>query len=74
MYMPEPEQALHEMRRVLTPGGRLGLAGWGGAHCAWSAVFPIVDAEVASEVCPLFFALGKRACWPGCARTPAYKL
>ncbi|MBC7548966.1 MAG: hypothetical protein H7224_10070 [Polaromonas sp.] len=30
MYMPEPEQAQHEMRRVLTPGERLGLAGWGG--------------------------------------------
>ena len=26
----------------------------------WSAVFAIVDAEVASEVCPLFFRLGQQ--------------
>ena len=60
MYMPEPKQSLQEMYRVLAPGGRLGLAIWGErARCAWSAVFPIVDAEVASEVCPLFFRLGQ---------------
>ena len=29
------------------------------AHCGWSPVFPIVDAEVSSDVCPLFFGLGQ---------------
>jgi ubiquinone/menaquinone biosynthesis C-methylase UbiE len=61
MYMPNPEQALREMRRVLLPGGRVSLAVWGErSKCGWSAVFPIVDAEVASEVCPLFFRLGQK--------------
>ncbi len=60
MYLPEPERAVREMLRMLRPGGRLVLAVWGeGSRCGWAPVFPIVDAEVRSEVCPLFFRLGQ---------------
>jgi ubiquinone/menaquinone biosynthesis C-methylase UbiE len=60
MYLPDPERAVAEMRRVLRPGGCLVAAVWGErSHCAWAALFAIVDAEVASEVCPLFFRLGQ---------------
>ena len=59
MYVPDPARAVREMRRVVRPGGRIGLAVWGErSRCGWSPVFPIVDAEVASDVCPLFFGLG----------------
>jgi ubiquinone/menaquinone biosynthesis C-methylase UbiE len=60
MYVPRPERALGEMRRVLRARGRLVLAVWGErARCGWAELFPIVDAEVASDVCPLFFHLGQ---------------
>jgi ubiquinone/menaquinone biosynthesis C-methylase UbiE len=61
MYLPDPARAVREMRRILRPGGRLGLAIWGERSlCGWAAIFPIVGAEVTSEVCPLFFRLGQQ--------------
>jgi ubiquinone/menaquinone biosynthesis C-methylase UbiE len=59
MYVPDPDRAAREMWRVLRHGGRAVAAVWGERrNCGWAELFPIVDSEVRSEVCPLFFALG----------------
>lgn len=59
MYVPDPPRAVASMRRAVRPGGRVIATVWGERrHCGWAEIFPIVDARVVSEVCPLFFATG----------------
>ena len=59
MYVPSPPTAMSEMRRVLRPGGTAVVSVWGDRRrCGWAELFPIVDARVSSDVCPMFFALG----------------
>jgi ubiquinone/menaquinone biosynthesis C-methylase UbiE len=59
MYFPDPVKALGEMRRHLRPGGRAAAVVWGArAKCGWADIFPITDACVESDVCPMFFQLG----------------
>lgn len=59
MYVPNPGRALAEFHRVLKPDGRCVAAVWGARdRCGWAGIFPVVDARVKTEVCPLFFALG----------------
>ncbi len=59
MYVPDPDVALGTFHRVLRPDGRAVAAVWGRrSKCAWAEVFPIIDARVRSDVCPLFFSLG----------------
>lgn len=59
MYVPDGPKAVAEMVRVLAPRGRAVAVVWGQrGRCGWAELFPIVDARVQSEVCPLFFALG----------------
>jgi ubiquinone/menaquinone biosynthesis C-methylase UbiE len=61
MYSPNPLQALREMRRALRSGGRAIATVWGERrHCRWAEIFEIVDRQVRSEVCPMFFALGAK--------------
>jgi len=59
MYVPDPRQALAEMARAVRPGGKVVATIWGERrNCGWAEIFPIVDARVASDVCPMFFASG----------------
>lgn len=59
MYTPDPARAVAEMARVVAPGCTVAALVWGERrNCGWAEVFPIVDARVASEVCPMFFGTG----------------
>lgn len=59
MYCPEPMNAMREAKRTLRPDGRAAFAVWGARKaCGWADIFPIVDARVKSDVCPMFFRLG----------------
>ena len=59
MYTPDPAAAVVEMARSVAPGGLIATTVWGERkNCGWADVFPIVDARVASEVCPMFFGTG----------------
>lgn len=44
---------------TLLPPAGAAIAVWAErSRCRWSELFPIIDAEVTSDVCPLFFRLG----------------
>lgn len=59
MYYPNPDKAIQEMYRVVQPGGRAAALVWGRRKaCGWAEIFPIVDRQVKSDVCPLFFQMG----------------
>jgi ubiquinone/menaquinone biosynthesis C-methylase UbiE len=59
MYIPDPVKGLEEMCRVVKPGGVVAVTVWGERrNCGWADIFPIIDAHVKSEVCPLFFSMG----------------
>jgi len=59
MFAADRAAAFAEIARVTAPDGRVSVCVWGRrAACGFAEVFPIVDAHVESEVCPLFFALG----------------
>jgi ubiquinone/menaquinone biosynthesis C-methylase UbiE len=59
MYVPDPERAVREFHRLVRSGGRAAAVVWGQrSKCGWAEIFPIVDARVQSDVCPMFFRLG----------------
>ena len=61
MYVPDARKALEEQLRLLKAGGRAVAAVWGQRdRCGWAEIFPITDARVESEVCPMFFQMGTK--------------
>ena len=60
MYPADPQRAIDQLFRVTKPGGRVAVCVWGRRdHCGWREIFPIIDARVSSDVCPMFFSLGR---------------
>ena len=73
MFAAERAAAFAEIARVTAPGGRVSVCVWGRrAACGFAEVFPIVDAHVDSEVCPLFFSLGVPGALGRRSRAPAW--
>ncbi|MEO6197422.1 MAG: dimethylmenaquinone methyltransferase, partial [Dehalococcoidia bacterium] len=69
MYPADPQRAIEQMFRVTRTGGSAVAAVWGRRdRCGWAEIFPIIDARIESDVCPMFFQLGN----PG-ALTYAFK-
>jgi ubiquinone/menaquinone biosynthesis C-methylase UbiE len=61
MYVPDVKLALVQQLAVLKQGGRAVAAVWGARDkCGWAEIFPITDARVESEVCPMFFQTGTK--------------
>lgn len=61
MYVPDVRLAMEQQLGVLKPGGRAVAAVWGERNaCGWAEIFPITDARVESEVCPMFFQTGTK--------------
>lgn len=61
MYVPDVKLAMEQQFSLLKPGGRAVAAVWGARDkCGWAEIFPITDAQVDSEVCPMFFQMGTK--------------
>jgi SAM-dependent methyltransferase len=80
MYVPDVAGAMREMRRVLASepasghAGRAVAAVWGTrAKCGWADIFPIVEARVQSDVCPMFFQLGTGDSMAQCFRQAGFR-
>jgi ubiquinone/menaquinone biosynthesis C-methylase UbiE len=74
MYVTDFGGSVREMHRVTKPGGRAVAAVWGQRdRCGWAEIFPVVDARVNTEVCPLFFQLGAPDALATCFRQAGFE-